>query len=168
MESFFFWFFAIGMLLSGAGVVINRSPIASAFCLVGTIIFLAGLFVLLNAFFLAAIQVLVYAGAVMVLFLFIIMLLDLKAEAVRPRKFFVLVAGVAVSLLFCYGLSQVLESLPMGLLRLSDLPARTTSDVPEIGTLLFTRYLLPFEITSLLLLVATVGVILLSRKEDKK
>jgi NADH-quinone oxidoreductase subunit J len=74
MESLLFWFFTFGMLLGGVGVIANRNPIASALSLVISISFLAGLYLLLNAFFLAAIQIIVYAGAVMVLFLFIIML----------------------------------------------------------------------------------------------
>src|SRR6187401_745032 len=81
-------------LLCGALVILNRNPVTSAMCLVLSMTALAGLFVLLNAFFLAAIQVLVYAGAVMVLFLFVIMLLDLKEEARRTLKTFGAMAGI--------------------------------------------------------------------------
>src|SRR6266513_2802521 len=83
MPSFLFWLFAIVMLVFGAAVVINRNPIASALSLVVCFLGLSALFMSLDAFFIGIIQVLVYAGAVMVLFLFIIMLLDLRAEERR-------------------------------------------------------------------------------------
>jgi NADH-quinone oxidoreductase subunit J len=98
MHEVFFYFFAVLTLLCGALVIANpitRSPITSAMFLVLTIVSMAGLFVLLHAFFLAAVQVLVYAGAVMVLFLFVIMLLDLKEEEQRKIKASVAVLGVA-------------------------------------------------------------------------
>ena len=79
MHDQLFWFFSIAMLLSGALVVLGRSPITSALFLVLSMFFMAALFVLLEAYFLAIIQVLVYAGAVIVLFLFVIILMDLKA-----------------------------------------------------------------------------------------
>ncbi len=92
-----FYVFAALTLLCGVLVIANpfsRNPVTSAMFLVLTIISMAGLFVLLHAFFLAAVQMLVYAGAVMVLFLFVIMLLDLKEEQRRKIKFFGLVAGL--------------------------------------------------------------------------
>src|ERR1700685_1487517 len=92
-----FYVFAALTLLCGVLVIatpFSRNPVTSAMFLVLTIISMAGLFVLLHAFFLAAVQILVYAGAVIVLFLFVIMLLDLKAEAMRRIKFFGLLAGV--------------------------------------------------------------------------
>ncbi len=98
MQDVFFYIFAGLTLLCGALVIANpitRSPVTSAMFLVLTIVSMAGLFVLLHAFFLAAVQVLVYAGAVMVLFLFVIMLLDLKEEEQRKIKGSVAVLGVA-------------------------------------------------------------------------
>src|SRR5438094_4378728 len=86
MPSFLFWLFAIVMLVFGALVVINRNPIASALSLVICFLGLSALFMSLDAFFIGIIQVLVYAGAVMVLFLFIIMLLDLRAEERRKMN----------------------------------------------------------------------------------
>jgi NADH-quinone oxidoreductase subunit J len=126
-----------------------------------TIISMAGLFSRRNAF-LAAVQVLVYAGAVMVLFLFVIMLLDLKEEEQRKIKKLGLVAGLisvgAITLIF---VKSLLESKPG-----ANLPAPTAEGgtIP-LGKILFTQYLLPFEIVSILLLVAMVGVILLSKKD---
>src|SRR5512137_2140913 len=97
MHDLFFYIFAALTLLCGFLVVANpfsRNPVTSAMFLVLTIVSLAGLFVLLHAFFLAAVQILVYAGAVMVLFLFVIMLLDLKQEEHRKLKLYGIVAGL--------------------------------------------------------------------------
>lgn len=168
MEALFFWIFAIGMLLSGASVVLNRNPVASALSLVVSMCFLSALFALLNAYLLAAIQILVYAGAVMVLFLFIIMLLDLKAEEQSRRRWLSLLLGLAVAAFFSYELAAVLlQGIPMGNVPQSQLPAAPASDVVIIGRLLFTKYLLPFELVGVLLLVATVGVVLLSKRDTK-
>jgi NADH-quinone oxidoreductase subunit J len=162
-----FYVFAALTLLCALLVVANpfsRNPVTSAMFLVLTIISLAGLFVLLHAFFLAAVQVLVYAGAVMVLFLFVIMLLDLKEEERRKIKSFGLVAGLvsvgAIAALFVKSL--LATNLGAGL------PTPTAvGDTAALGTMLFKDYLLPFELVSLLLLVAIVGVILLSKKDPK-
>src|SRR6202050_5623322 len=97
MHDIFFYMFAVLTLLCGVLIIANpvtRSPVTSAMFLVLTIVSMAGLFVLLHAFFLAAVQVLVYAGAVMVLFLFVIMLLDLKEEQRRKIKKFGIVTGL--------------------------------------------------------------------------
>src|SRR6516162_10710708 len=95
-----FWSFVLIMLFFGVGVVVNRNPVASALSLVVCFLALAALYVSLDAFFLGAIQVLVYAGAVMVLFLFIIMLLDLKTERMRKVNLAALLGGLVVILLF--------------------------------------------------------------------
>ena len=159
-----FWVFAALALLCGALVILSRNPVASAMFLVLTIASLAGLFVLLNAFFLAAIQILVYAGAVMVLFLFVIMLLDLKVEQRRKIKAFGLIGGlVSVGAIIAIFLKTLFSTKPG-----AGLAAPTAvGDTTQLGKLLFSEYLLPFEIVSVLLLVAMVGVILLSKKDLK-
>lgn len=162
-----FYVFAMATLVFGALVVANpfsRSPVTGAMFLVLAIISMAGLFVLLHAFFLAAIQVLVYAGAVMVLFLFVIMLLDLKEEERRKIKLTGLVAGVvSVGAIVAIFVRSLFVTQPG-----KDLPVPTAvGDTAALGKMLFTDYLLPFEIVSILLLVAMVGVILLSKKDLK-
>ena len=162
-----FYIFAFLTLACGVLVVANpfsRNPVTSAMFLVLTIISMAGLFVLLHAFFLAAVQVLVYAGAVMVLFLFVIMLLDLKEEERRKVKKLGLVAGV-IAIGAIVGIF-VKSLLATNLGRDFPTPQLEGSTIP-LGKLLFTNYLLPFEIVSVLLLVAMVGVILLSKKDLK-
>src|SRR5438874_3296212 len=110
MSSLLFWTFAVVMIGFGGAVIINRNPIASALSLVVSFLGLAVLFVSLDAYFIGVIQVLVYAGAVMVLFLFIIMLLDLKAEVRRKFNLVATVGGVVVALTFVFQLLDVLKS----------------------------------------------------------
>src|SRR4249919_1857647 len=100
MSPFLFWTFALLMLVFGAAVVINRNPVASALSLVVSFLGLAALFMSLDAFFVGIIQVLVYGGAVMVLFLFIIMLLDLRDEERRRINVVAFIGGGAVALTF--------------------------------------------------------------------
>jgi NADH-quinone oxidoreductase subunit J len=163
MQDTLFYIFAALTLICGFLVVANpfsRNPVTSAMFLVLTIACMAGLFVLLHAFFLAAVQVLVYAGAVMVLFLFVIMLLDLRAEAQRKFRIFAVVGSlVATGAILGVFLASLARS-PLG----AQAPA-LEGTTQTLGTLLFSKYLLPFEIVSVLLLVAMVGVVLLSKKE---
>jgi NADH-quinone oxidoreductase subunit J len=169
MQDMLFYLFAGLTLLCGFLVVANpfsRNPVTSAMFLVLTIASLAGLFVLLQAYFLAAVQILVYAGAVIVLFLFVIMLLDLKEEERRKLKKFGLAAGCVVVLavfgIFCK--AYLFSGTPLS----ARLPAPILEGATApLGKLLFQQFLLPFEILSVLLLVAMVGVILLSKKDLK-
>src|SRR5205814_3833250 len=111
MPPFLFWFFALVMLGFGAAVVINRNPIASALSLVVCFMGLSALFMSLDAFFIGIIQVLVYAGAVMVLFLFIIMLLDLRVERLRKINYVAVTGGSAVALIFFLQIYLVVRQL---------------------------------------------------------
>lgn len=157
-----FYAFSLLTLLCGVMVITNRNPVTSAMFLVLTIVCMAGLFVLLRAFFLAAVQILVYAGAVMVLFLFVIMLLDLKEETRRRiRKVRAVTGGLAVLAVVGIIINVIWSAAPAG-----TTPTLVGATAP-LGRLLFTNFLLPFEILSLLLLVAMVGVILLSKKDLK-
>ena len=159
-----FYAFAFLTLLCGVLVIANRNPVTSAMFLVLTIVSMAGLFVLLRAFFLAAVQILVYAGAVMVLFLFVIMLLDLKEETRRRiKKVRVLTGALAVLAVVAIVLNVVWTGQPAAAQQSAVLVGATG----PLGRLLFTNFLLPFEILSLLLLVAMIGVILLSKKDLK-
>ena len=167
MHDIAFYIFAALTLFCACMVVANpfsRNPVTSAMFLVLTIISMAGLFVLLEAFFLAAVQILVYAGAVMVLFLFVIMLLDIKEEERRRIRAASAVLGVAVVGATAFVILRVLHQSRLG----AGLPAPTLQgSTGPLGEALFTRFLLPFEILSVLLLAAMVGVILLSKKDLK-
>jgi len=165
MQDLLFYTFSGLTLLCGLLVVANpwsRNPVTSAMFLVLTIASLAGIFILLQAYFLAAVQVLVYAGAVMVLFLFVIMLLDLKDEQRRR----VSRLGIVTGLIAVAAISAVFAKIFLSA------SLRTPAPVPAVpgatrplGELLFTQYLLPLEIVSVVLLVAMVGTILLSKKD---
>ena len=162
MQDILFYIFSALVLLCGALVILSRNPVNSAMFLVLSIISMAALFVLLHAFFLAAVQVLVYAGAVIVLFLFVIMLLDLKEEQRRKIKTFGATTGIlsvlAIAFVFRRSLAQT---------SLTTAPVMAEGGTLDLGRILFTRYALPFEILSVLLLVAMIGVILLSKKDLK-
>lgn len=167
MQDILFYIFAGLTLLCGFLVVANplsRNPVTSAMFLVLTIASLAGLFVLLHAFFLAAVQVLVYAGAVMVLFLFVIMLLDLKEEQRRKFKTFGVITGL-IAVAAIGGISA--RAIMAAKLSTTATVPTTVGGTKSLGSLLFTQYLLPFEMVSILLLVAMVGVILLSKRDLK-
>jgi len=167
LTNILFWIFAALTLICGLLVVANpfsRNPVTSAMFLVLTIISMAGLFVLLNAFFLAAVQIIVYAGAVIVLFLFVIMLLDLKAEQRRTIKLSGALAGlISVGAIAGIALRALRAARPGAALPSPKLEGGTAA----LGHLLFNQYVLPFEVVSVLLLVAMVGVILLSKKDLK-
>ncbi len=168
MQDIAFYIFAALTLICGFLVVFNpltRNPVTSAMFLVLTIISMAGLFVLLHAFFLAAVQILVYAGAVLVVFVFVIMLLDLKEEERRKINFI----GVGLALLSVASIFYIFVARVISKSELAQKTAIATveGDTKSIGFLLFKEYLLPFEVLSLLLLVAVVGVILLSKKDLK-
>ncbi|MEI7963061.1 MAG: NADH-quinone oxidoreductase subunit J [Verrucomicrobiota bacterium] len=159
-----FWFFASLMVLFGTCVVLLRNPVSCAMCLVMSFISLAALFVTLDANFIGIIQVLVYAGAVMVLFLFIIMLLDLRTEKSRRLNFGATVGGVLVIVGFLSIMTQVILANPAFAKTLPPLAGNQVSDVKLVGMTLFHSFGLPFEVVGVLLLSATVGVIVLSRK----
>jgi NADH-quinone oxidoreductase subunit J len=169
MDSIFFWLFSLLMLGFAVMVVVQRNPVASALSLVVSFLGLASLFVLLDAYFIAVIQVLVYAGAVMVLFLFIIMLLDLRAEERRKWNPLGLAGGVAVTLGFAALLAKVLHRFPDGRKPFPPLTAQLNpvDDVHRIGMTLFSSYNLPLQVVGVLVLVATIGIVVLSKRELK-
>lgn len=167
MSPFLFWLFALLTLVFGIAVIVNRNPVASALSLVVSFLGLAALFILLDAYFIGIIQVLVYAGAVMVLFLFIIMLLDLRVEARPHINWLASAAAITVALAFALQIFYVVSHLKFAGQPFPPLARPTTDDVRNIGALLFSNYNLPFQIIGVLVLVATIGVLLLSRREPR-
>lgn len=163
MEYIFFALAAVA-LVSGVLVVFQTHPLRSALWLIVNFFAVAGIYLLAQAEFIAAIQIIVYAGAIMVLFLFVIMLLNLRQpeeEALRPRMGQKL-AGIALAGLtaftLIYGFSKA--KVPLGQ------PAPPgLGNTESIARLLFTDYLLPFEVTSVLLLVAIVGAVVLAKSK---
>jgi NADH-quinone oxidoreductase subunit J len=156
-----FFVFAVPLLLAAAGVVVAKSPVYAAMNLVAAFFCMAGIYVLLVAHLIAFMQILVYAGAVMVLFLFVIMLLSVHEDFgyARPRVMQWLGGAGAIGL---FGLLIAAAfSVAGGSVR--SLPA-DFGTVKAVGTVLYTQYLLPFEATSLLLLVAIVGSVVVAKE----
>ena len=184
MPSYLFWLFSTVMLIGGVSVIAFRNPVSSAMSVVTCFVGLAGLFIGLSAFFVGVIQILVYTGAVMVLFLFIIMLLDIRDEERRAKSLAPLLAGLGLFVAFVTQLIGVLTGspdktapaldtdalaaaashYPAGEKIATALGAGKLPDVQIIGHTLFTAYNLPLQIVGVILLVATVGVVVLSKK----
>ncbi len=150
---------------SALAVIVHRNPIYSAIALVVTFLCLGGYYILLQAQLVAAVHVIIYAGAIMVLFLFVIMLLDVRREEgsrlqVGGVQFLLgTAAGTALLLL----LWAVVVAAPEG--TVGPPPPLPRGNTQAVGQLLFTRYLLPFELTSLILLVAMVGALILAKRK---
>jgi NADH-quinone oxidoreductase subunit J len=160
------------IVLAGAlGVIVARNPVHSALMLVMTLFGVAVLFVAQEAHFLAAVQVIVYAGAIVVLFLFVIMLVgvdkveNVQVEPLRGQRVVALVLGVAV-------LGQILwlggSTWTSGSPSVAGTSLGAGSNVEKLARSIFTRYLLPFEATSVLLVVAVVGAVVLARRPDRR
>jgi NADH-quinone oxidoreductase subunit J len=167
MSPFLFYLFAAMTLIFGVAVVANRNPVASALSLVVSFLGLAALFVGLDAYFIAVIQVLVYAGAVMVLFLFIIMLLNIQAEERRKINLPAVAGGGLVATAFVVQLWFVLRKFESGKAAFAPLGQKHVDDVHNVGQALFTAHNLPFQVIGVLILVATIGVVVLSKRELK-
>ncbi|MFQ5749229.1 MAG: NADH-quinone oxidoreductase subunit J [Planctomycetota bacterium] len=161
MEFGFFLFFAAVTVASALLVIIARNPIHSALALMVCLVQVAALFILLGSPFLAAIQIFVYVGAVMVLFLFVIMMLDVR-EAARVRF---LRGGMFPTLVVLVLLGAEMLILLLGSERLPVAAAGGGGALERLSTTLFTDYLFPFEVASVILLVALVGAIVLARSE---
>ena len=163
-ELVLFWIFAVPLVLTALGVVIARSPVYAAMNLVAAFFCLAGIYVLLTAHLIAFMQILVYAGAVMVLFLFVIMLLSLGDEHLQPERRRVMqYVGVGGALGLLSVLVAAISRVPdqaMGPLANPD----KFGTVKAVGQVLYTQFLLPFEVTSLLLLVAIVGAVVVAKE----
>jgi NADH-quinone oxidoreductase subunit J len=164
-EQVLFVLFAVATVVSALGVIFFRNSISSAMALVGTFFFLAGVYVLLWAHTIAAIQVLVYAGAIMVLFLFVIMLLSTTGDGpVLTFTPFRMVGGLAALVLFGT-LARIFWRLPAADLAWMDDPARRAAfgTIQQLGEVMYTRWLFPFESVSLLLLVAILGAVVVAK-----
>jgi NADH-quinone oxidoreductase subunit J len=163
MDALLFMIFAAIAVICGINLVVQTHPISSALSLVGVMGALAALYLLLGGEFIAAAQLVVYAGAIMVLFIFVIMLLNAGTEH-KGRRTWATYAGVPLLLLFlgliAIGITHHLpasENVTFG---------QFTKGSPlEFGRALFTIYLLPFEVTSVLILIAILGAVVLAKKE---
>ncbi len=163
MQLLMFYIFAIGAVVSALLMVTNKRPVRAAMSLIATMSFLAGLYVLLDAHLIAALQLIVYAGAIMVLFLFVMMLLNVEEKEGRlgSHPGIQLLGAFLLGLLFVAVASLVKVKASVLALGSGAIDFGTTK---AVGRLLFTEYLLPFEIASLLLLAAIVGAVILAKR----
>lgn len=160
-----FYFLAFLAILSAFGVVITKDPVKSVLFLLITFMCITGHYVLLNAQFLAIVNFIVYMGAIMVLFLFVIMFLNLNGETEPQKSVFLKLAGViSGGLLMLVLIASYSKAVKM--------PVETDLDnqiglIKNLGLVLFTEYTLPFEIVSILFLVAMIGAVMLAKKDWK-
>src|SRR3990172_844808 len=172
MELLLFYIFGVVAVLASLGLVTGKNPVHSALFMVVVFFVMAALFVLLRGEFLAAAQILVYAGAIMVLFLFVIMLLRLQPEELRNtsrhkfQKFF----GIVLSLVLVAQIALIVRG---GFFKgakgnyTPEVVSGFGGNTEAVAAVLFTDYLFPFELTSLILLMAMVGAVVLTKKELK-
>ena len=165
-ELIFFIVFAIGAIAGSLGVVLARNPVNSALSLVIGFFFVAGTYVLLSASFMGVIQVLVYAGAIMVLFLFVLMLLNLGDEDLGDGKIgFHQLVGVAMSIALVVLLAQTIHATGFAQTRMvAESVPEGFGEVASIGTALITTYVLPFEMAAVLLLTGIVSAVVVAKK----
>jgi NADH-quinone oxidoreductase subunit J len=183
METLLFWLLAVVALIAAGSMIIQRNPVHSALFLIITLFSLAGLFLLLSAPFLAVIQIIVYAGAIMVLFLFVIMLLNLGDAQSDMRGTSTVAATLVIVGLLAVELLALLHYSPRRLAgefsqwptyndpatvfvagQIAQQEAEARGVVGAVAVPLFQVYLIPFEITSILLLVAIVGAVVLAKR----
>lgn len=165
LEPFLFFVFAVFALTGALGMLVSRSPVASALWMVQCMLAIACLYLTLNAAFIGVVQILVYAGAIMVLFLFVIMLLNLeetpRLSGFSWRRAFAFTAGVGVLALLLTAVAARFDLAP-------DAPAPTeavaATSVEQLGLALLTRHAFSLEIIGALLLAATIGAVLLAKK----
>lgn len=152
-------------LATALGVIASRNPVYSALFLVGNLMTMAAMFAALNAHFLAVAQIIVYAGAIMVLFLFVIMLLNVKTE--QPASPWLVAVGGIAALSFAAALLKSIEGFSRSAFVPESGPvsaAASSGTVKALGFELYTNYIFPFEVASLLIIAAVVGAVMLSQK----
>lgn len=169
MELLFFYIFAVIAVGSAVCVITMRNPVHSAIALIVCLLQVAAFFILLRSPFLAAVQVFIYVGAVMVLFLFVVMVLDVGKEQVgeylHHQAPWTLAVVIGLVLMLGYLITAGRLTAPLGEYTEEVLAGRSTE---IIGKLLLTRYIFPFEVVSLLLLIALIGAVVLVMKEKKE
>jgi NADH-quinone oxidoreductase subunit J len=168
-EQIVFWVAAPISLGSAIAMILARNAVHAALLLVLNFFTLAVLYVLLDAHFLAAVQVIVYAGAIMVLFLFVIMLLGVDREEsleerIRLQRPLALLLGAVLAGLLVFTIHTAVGGRPFRGLAQANAPGNTQA----VGRVLFTRYLFPFEVASVLLVVAAIGAMVLGRRRDEE
>ena len=173
LPQFFFFYFAIVIIVTAFLMVTRKSPVHSVIFMLVMFFHVAGLYLFLNAEFVAALQVVVYAGAILVLFLFVIFLLNLKAEQLERKSIANWPTAAILSIAMFAAIAMAVKGIETGPGRYSikylndSFGVQETSHIKAVGALLYTQYIFPFEAASLILLVAMVGAIVLAKKHRR-
>ncbi len=157
-----FWLLTVMAIGCALGVILSRNPVNSVLFLIGAFFAISGHYLLLNAQFLAIVNIIVYAGAIMVLFLFVIMLMNLNADVEPQKSRLVQFAGMIAGGILFLVLIAALRTASMSVI---DKEATDIGLIKNLGRVLFTQYVLPFEISSVLFLSAMIGAIVIGKKE---
>ena len=158
-----FWFLSVMAIGCALGVILSRNPINSVLFLIATFFAISGHYILLNAQFLAVVNIIVYAGAIMVLFLFVIMLMNLNADVEPQKSTLVQFAGMISGGIL---LLVVLAAIRTAHVATLDKEPVNIGLIKTLGQVLFKDYVLPFELSSVLFLSAMIGAIVIGKKED--
>ena len=162
-----FYVAAVVAIVATAMVITRPNAVHALLYLIVSLLAVALIFFRLGAPFIAALEVITYAGAIMVLFLFIIMLLDLRTEELRKINWVASAGGLAVALALMVQIFAVIGRFSLAKQTFPSLARSTSDDVHRIGLLLFDNYNLPFQIIGVVILVATIGAVMLSRRETR-
>jgi NADH-quinone oxidoreductase subunit J len=162
LHTILFWILAVISILSAIGVVVAKNPVHSVLLLIVTFFTIAGFYILLNAQFLAVVHIIVYAGAIMVLFLFVIMLMNLNASGEPQKNNLVKFAGVVAGGLLLIVLVAALKKADTGMLIQG---STNIGLIQNLGKVLFKDFVLPFEVSSILFLSAMIGAIVIGKKD---
>ncbi|PZP43936.1 MAG: NADH-quinone oxidoreductase subunit J [Pseudopedobacter saltans] len=160
-----FWFLSALALLSGVMVILSKNPVYSVLWLISLFFAISGHYILLNAQFLAIVNIIVYAGAIMVLFLFVIMLMNLNTTQGIKKKVWAQFAGVISAGMLLWILLSVVKSSIDLKGRIAEINTGDIGLVENLGKVLFTQYAVPFEICSVLFLSAMVGAVVIGKKD---
>lgn len=167
LPKIFFGYFAVVMIALSVLIITRRNPVHSVLFMLALFFHIAGLYLFLNAEFLSAIQIILYAGAILVLFLFVIMMLNLKEELASERFIgewpISLALGFSILMFIGFGISKFVQG-PSGKYTIEKIKEETHTKT--LGKLLYTDYLFPFEIVSIVLLIAIVGALVLAKKRQ--
>ncbi len=160
-----FWLLTVMAISCALGVILSRNPVSSVLFLIATFFAVSGHYILMNAQFLAIVNIIVYAGAIMVLFLFVIMLMNLNADTEPQKNRLVQLAGVVSGGILFLVILAALKSSANNMLE------QTATDIgliKNLGKTLFTQFVLPFEVASVLFLSAMIGAVVLGKKGEEE
>jgi NADH-quinone oxidoreductase subunit J len=163
-----FWFLSILALIAAIGVISSKNPIYSVLWLIVVFFTISGHYILMNAQFLAIVNIIVYAGAIMVLFLFVIMMINLNAEAEPPKNMYLKAVGVISGMCLMIVMVAALSKPDTTGIVKTMAPGTEVGLIKNLGKALFNQYVVPFEISSVLFLSAMIGAVVLGKKEEGK